>query len=262
MKGKILIIDDEKEMAQFMSWRLARADFDSRLAFDGQDGLTMLEEEEPDLILTDIVMPKMDGYTLCKTLQERGTLSKIPVVVMTAYANRAEDFEGMGIQAFLVKPFDGQKLVDVIEQILDKKSRAECHKKVLLQDGLEAGVPLALKQFRELGYDAQVDVMKEEDNFIEEILRHHPDVLILDASRPGVPAHQIIHSLRSYVLLQDMTILFYLKNKGEEPKGWFRKGKNKLLEETKAACLKAGAVKYLDSMDREAFLSVLFEYCR
>src|SRR3989338_8118186 len=196
MNHKILIIEDEKDMAQLMSWRLAQSKFESRLANDGLEGLKAIQEEEPDLILTDIVMPRMDGYTLCRRLQENGILSRIPVIVLTAFGQRAQDFKDMQIREFLIKPFDGQMLVEVIQRVLGEKP----------------------KEFQNLGCDAKGEIIAYDEEFIEKVLRTHPDVLVLDASRPGIPAEQMIRSLHSYVLLKDMVILFYLKNKKEKDK--------------------------------------------
>jgi len=272
MSRKILIIEDEKEMAQLMSWGLAQSNFESRLAYDGLEGLKAIKEEEPDLILTDVVMPRMDGYTLCRRLQEDGTLARIPVIVLTAFADRAEDFRGIQIREFLPKPFDRQMLVDVIEKALGTTPTPPKGpfktKTVLLQSNkLEPGVELALKQFKDIGCSAEVEIFSNGEKFVEKVLRVQPTVLILDASKPGTP--QLIRSLHSYVLLKDMTILFYTKIEKEESKAvswWLRHRaqpkKNDALEETKKLCLEAGAAKHLESLDRETFLSILMEYCR
>src|SRR3989338_2224304 len=186
MNHKILIIEDEKDMAQLMSWRLAQSKFESRLANDGLEGLKAIQEEEPDLILTDIVMPRMDGYTLCRRLQENGILSRIPVIVLTAFGQRAQDFKDMQIREFLIKPFDGQMLVEVIQRVLGEKPKEipsdQKIKTVLLQDTkVEPGVEAAFKEFQNLGCDAKGEIIAYDEEFIEKVLRTHPDVLVLDA---------------------------------------------------------------------------------
>jgi CheY-like chemotaxis protein len=265
MSRKILIIEDEREMARLMSWGLAQSDFKTRLAFNGQEGLDALKEEEPDLILTDIVMPGMDGYALCRRLQQNGILSRIPVIVLTAFANKAEEFKDFGIQEFLVKPFGGQQLVEVIERVLER-SRHSQTKTIVLQDENNEALA-ALHQFRAMGHKAKIEAVHNDSEFIENVLRLQPAVLILDGSRKDVSTEQLIRSLHSYVILKDMVILFYFKNKDEElskPKGWFkRKDKEKeALEETKKVYLQAGASRCLESLDRETILSLLLQYCR
>ena len=264
MSRKILIIEDERDMARLMSWGLVQSDFKTRLAFNGQEGLDAIREEEPDLILTDIVMPGMDGYTLCQRLQQQGILAKIPVIVLTAFANKAEDFKDLEIEEFLVKPFGSQQLIQVIERALGRKRRKA--KTVVLQE-YDAGLEATLQQFRGMGYEAKIEVLGNDPEFIEKVLRIQPAVLILDASRPGVPIDQLIRSLHSYVLLKDMAILFYFKEKdeaAEKHQGWFRRKskENTKLEETKSLCLQTGAKKCLKTLDRQTFLSILLEYCQ
>lgn len=264
MHRKILIIEDEKEMAQLMSWRLTQADFESRVAYDGRAGLTALNEEEPDLILTDIVMPGMDGHELCCQLQKKGVLSRIPVIVLTAFSNRIDDFHDIKIQEFLVKPVDSHKLIETIERVIKRTSHWKKTKTILLQGDPNPGIEEAIQQFENMGYPVKVEFLTEDVN-IEQVLRTNPHLLILDASRPGVETDRIVRSLRSYVILKDMVILFYQKDKKEKkkPKGWFKRKDNSSaeLEDIKNRCLQAGAAKYLESLDRETFLSALKEYC-
>lgn len=120
MNRKVLIVEDNKDLARLMSYHLMSAHLVPYMAATGYQGLDVLAEVKPDLIITDIIMPEMTGYEFCKKLDEKGLLQKIPVIVLTAYAKGFEEFHELGIQKFLLKPFEPNKLLEVIEQVFHK----------------------------------------------------------------------------------------------------------------------------------------------
>ena len=86
IKYKIAVIEDDKALSKALAEKLARADFDVIQAYDGEEGLWLILKEKPDLILLDIVMPKMDGMTLLKKLRNNRQdewAMKIPVIILT-----------------------------------------------------------------------------------------------------------------------------------------------------------------------------------
>ena len=260
MSEKILIIEDEKDVAESMRRKLSRANFESFVASNGEEGLNLVKTMKPDLVITDIVMPEMDGYAFCQRLKEIGTLAKIPIIILTAYANRIVDFNDLGVQEFLVKPFDGEQLLGVIQRVLIMAPEKRPGKTILLQDGHEAGIEIALRKFHDWGYNATVKVIEEGTDIIEEAVRIQPDIIFLDASREIVPAHKIVRYLRSYVVLRNTIVLIYMQDNNEE--GNKKREQHKHLEDIKQLCLGAGATKCIDSLNQESFLSVLFEFCK
>jgi len=264
MNKRVLIIDDETDTAEFMKRKLSRFNFDSWYAANGQEGLNMVQSVEPDVIVTDIVMPGMDGYTFCQKLHQIGAMHKIPVIVLTAFANRIVDFKGLGVQEFLVKPFDGDKLLEVIERVLKDISapaQEKCAARILFQGCANPGIETAVAQFHHLGFAAKVKLIGNETDLIEEALKVKPDILIFDASRKDIPAHKIIRALRSYVILRKMLIMIYMKEKNKKSFLPWKKN-SKELEEITQLCLGAGASRCLESLDKDTFLSILMENCK
>ena len=93
------------------------------MANDGEDGLRAATEQVPDLIITDLMMPRIDGYQLCKAIKEHDTLNHIPVIIVTAKATDDDKLQGLklGVDAYLYKPFNAEELILRVENLLEKQ---------------------------------------------------------------------------------------------------------------------------------------------
>ncbi len=124
MAKKILIVDDEPAIVTMVSNRLKANGYDCISAKDGQEGLTMAKKEKPDLIILDLMLPKMDGYKVCSLIKKDSRYAKIPIILFTAKV-QAEDSklgEEVGADAYVVKPFNAQLLLEKIQQLTEKGS--------------------------------------------------------------------------------------------------------------------------------------------
>ena len=123
-KKKILVIDDEPELVKAITIRLgARGYYEVIPAFDGQQGLDKAGEIKPDLILLDIVMPKMDGYEVCRKLKSNPETKGIPIIIFTAStAVGPEEFEkrriSVGAEGIIKKPFEPAELLEMVNKLL------------------------------------------------------------------------------------------------------------------------------------------------
>ncbi len=110
---KILIIDDEKELTELMKDRLELEGFEVVCAHDGIEGVLMASQEKPDLILLDLLIPKMDGEEVYRTLKNNAETSGIRVMVLTAKNKSFDAYWEKEVGAFnyLVKPFDFSQLL-------------------------------------------------------------------------------------------------------------------------------------------------------
>jgi signal transduction histidine kinase/ligand-binding sensor domain-containing protein/CheY-like chemotaxis protein/AraC-like DNA-binding protein len=117
---KILIVEDSPDIKEFLKENLIEK-FDILLASDGEEGLQMAIVNVPDLIITDIAMPKMDGLEMCKGLKNNAATSHIPVIVLTARTSMNFKLQGYeyGINAFITKPFNLELLNKQIDSTLD-----------------------------------------------------------------------------------------------------------------------------------------------
>jgi two-component system chemotaxis response regulator CheY len=116
---RILTIDDSKTMRDMLMLTLADAGFDVLQAVDGQDGVDLLEKENVDLIITDINMPRMDGYEVIRQLRKRPEHKATPILVLTTESetDKKNIAREAGATGWLVKPFDPDKLIATVRKV-------------------------------------------------------------------------------------------------------------------------------------------------
>jgi len=120
MAKVILIVEDEAKSMKLISDLLRASGFTTIEATDGKRGVELAKARKPDLILMDIMMPVMDGYTACRYIKTDKVTSKIPVIMLTSldYELNKELGKDMGADGYITKPFDHTKLLDVISSFL------------------------------------------------------------------------------------------------------------------------------------------------
>ncbi|MBE9536194.1 MAG: response regulator [Proteobacteria bacterium] len=123
-KQRILVVDDNIANVELLEAYLSAAQYDVVKAFDGQEGLDKVHETMPDLILLDIMMPKLDGYEVCKQIKEDERTRFIPVVMITALTELEAKIKGLDVGAddFLSKPFNRLELMARVRSLLRIKS--------------------------------------------------------------------------------------------------------------------------------------------
>ena len=117
MKRKILIIEDEKPLAQVLEDTFSQEGFEIIKAFDGENGVDKFYNEKPDLILLDINLPKKLGWEVCKEIRET---SNIPIIMMTARDSDSDEYNGLSIGAddYITKPFNLKILLLKVKKLL------------------------------------------------------------------------------------------------------------------------------------------------
>jgi DNA-binding response OmpR family regulator len=116
--SRILIVEDEDILATTLSEVLEDEGYEALVARDGQDALRMMAERPMDLVLLDLMLPRMDGTTFLRAKALDANVQHVPVVVMTS-ASRAA-LQGLGVAGFLAKPFKLEALLDVLSATLDR----------------------------------------------------------------------------------------------------------------------------------------------
>jgi len=113
----VLVVEDEASISEVVSLYLRRAGFDVLAASDGQHALDVLEREEPDLVVLDLMLPRVDGYEVTRRLRSRGDT---PIIMLTARKTEADRIAGleMGADDYVVKPFSAQELVSRVRAVL------------------------------------------------------------------------------------------------------------------------------------------------
>jgi two-component system, OmpR family, alkaline phosphatase synthesis response regulator PhoP len=119
-KGKILVVDDEIYIVHILDFSLGMEGYDVVTALDGEQALEKIKTEKPDLIVLDIMMPKLDGYEVCKTIKSDPATKQIPVILLSAKGRNVDQKMGFDVGAddYITKPFSPRKLVERINQLL------------------------------------------------------------------------------------------------------------------------------------------------
>ena len=117
---KILIIDDEPDILELLVLRLEANGYEVTSATDGQKGLDKARNENPDLIILDLMLPSIDGYKVCRMLKFDERFKKIPIVLFTARTQEADMKLGqeVGADAYITKPFEPNILLSKVAELL------------------------------------------------------------------------------------------------------------------------------------------------
>ena len=117
---RILLVDDEPSIIKMVGKRLEVEGFEVLVAMDGQDGLKKAQTDNPELIILDVMLPKLNGYEVCTMLKQDARYQKIPVVLFTAKAQEKDEKLGMecGADAYVRKPFRAQELIEKIRSLI------------------------------------------------------------------------------------------------------------------------------------------------
>jgi len=118
---KILAVDDEKHIVRLVQVNLERAGYQVVTANDGKEALQKVADENPDLVVLDVMMPYMDGFEVLQNLRRNPSTRDIPVIMLTAKAQDADVFKGWqsGVDCYLTKPFNPMELLSFVKRIFD-----------------------------------------------------------------------------------------------------------------------------------------------
>ncbi|MCD4783185.1 MAG: response regulator [Candidatus Eremiobacteraeota bacterium] len=115
-----MIVDDEAHIVELVRVCLEDSNYDIIEAYDGQEAVNKAQEDHPDLILLDIMLPNMDGYEVCKILKDSDETKEIPIVMLTAKGQEVDKVKGFqaGADAYMTKPFSPLRLLTELEEKL------------------------------------------------------------------------------------------------------------------------------------------------
>jgi len=198
---RIMIVDDDQNIRLALKYRLEKEGYHVLLAGDGIDALEKVKAEEPDLIILDLTMPRMDGFGFLEEIGSNGNAVSVPVIVLTAYgyeSNRARSLE-LGAVEFMAKPFSPRQLVAEVWKILDTKK-----KRVLVIDD-EASVRDLLAGLLE-AEDCVVDTAEDGPSGVDKALAGDYDLIFMDSRIPGCQADEATERIISEKLGQRIVI--------------------------------------------------------
>lgn len=130
MPAKILVVDDEVHLARIIQFTLQHEGFDVSIAFDGKEAITMAWEENPDLIILDLMLPVIDGYRVCNILKEQKFFDDTPIMILSGRdMSTARLDEPPRADFFMSKPFNTEDLIETVRMLLLRRKNlkaSEC----------------------------------------------------------------------------------------------------------------------------------------
>ncbi len=124
VRQKILIVDDDNHIAELISLYLTKEMYETRIAGDGEEALSLFRLFDPDLIMLDLMLPGMDGYQVCRTIRQS---SNVPIIMLSAKGETFDKVLGLelGADDYIMKPFDAKELVARVKAVLRRTQPSE-----------------------------------------------------------------------------------------------------------------------------------------
>src|SRR5262245_60133676 len=251
----VLVIDDEEEVVNAAKRMLERCGYTVKTATNGKEGMDIVNEARPDVIITDIIMPVMDGYEFFKQLRKEDFTSRIPVIILTARTNMEDSFRALGVEGFVTKPFTSENLVDKIEHLtkIAGGATSTTHRgRVLVSGSEEYATNHMVVLLKDDGYKA--DAADTAGDLMTKALADPPVYILLDVMMKHVPSREIIKGLRAFHKLDNTKIILYTNFSPSKP-GAF--DTIDYIQEAKEACMEAGANSFIGRFSHVNFISSL-----
>lgn len=120
MTKKILIVDDEPNIVISLEFLMRREGFEVTVARDGEEALSAIAQEKPDLVLLDVMMPKLNGFEVCEKVKATPEHAGVSIIMLTAKGREAEVSKGLslGADGYITKPFSTRDLVEQVKNLL------------------------------------------------------------------------------------------------------------------------------------------------
>jgi two-component system, OmpR family, alkaline phosphatase synthesis response regulator PhoP len=123
-RARVLVVDDEPDLIRILEFGLRAAGYQVEIAADGQEGLKKAREIRPDIILLDLMLPKLDGYKVCRLLKFDERYRQIPIIILSARTQEGDQAlaKEMGANRFVTKPYEFSEILGHIEALLKASS--------------------------------------------------------------------------------------------------------------------------------------------
>ena len=172
----VLIVEDEKNIVDILRFNLQREGYQTREAYDGEDGLNKARGERPDLILLDVMLPRMNGFEVCRALRQAG--DNVPVIILTAREEETDKVLGLEIGAddYITKPFSMRELIARVEANIRRTSMAAPAAATAAAGAMAVSASLSINtESRQVFRDGQAIDLTQREYELLTFLASHPN---------------------------------------------------------------------------------------
>jgi len=191
-RQKILVVEDDHDLALLLRKELESDGYQVVLAGSGEDALWLAREEQPQLIVLDIMLPDIDGFVVLERLKAHPVMQPIPVVITSILAEPDKGY-ALGAVDYVVKPFSREQLLAAVRRALSPGSPVKPHQILVVDDDPEVLI-LMEEALRLHGYE--IRTARDGREALRRIAEHRPDLLLLDIKMPGVDGYEVIRKLK------------------------------------------------------------------
>lgn len=241
IKKKILVVEDEAEMRSMLAIELETSNYEVFQAADGEVGLRLAEEVRPDLIISDVMMPKMDGNQFLKRLRATEFGRRVPFIVLTARGKMRDYFETVEVDGFVAKPFEPEELLQSVEKAMNKGAvdrgpaprKDEDQKRILIVDSDAAVLEELQKTFEDYGY--QVKTAALPSRCLDELMVFKPHAILSRYQMDEITADKLVELIRNMPHFKNTPIVIYAEaSQADQQDNVLKAGAAKFLTDAKS----------------------------
>ncbi len=205
----ILVVEDSSTQAEQLKWILEDAGYRVSVALTGEQAIAAMEQQKPTIVVSDIVMPGMDGYELCRHIKENDNLKDLPVILLTVLSDLKDVVRGLesGADNLLVKPCEAPLLLSCIRRIVETRDigrRGGVAEILVVEDS-----PTQAEQLRYMlaGHGYKVTVAADGKEALDAIRKHRPAVVLSDIVMPEMDGLALCEAIKADPQLQSIPVI-------------------------------------------------------
>lgn len=207
--NKILLVDDEPDILDISNRALVKRGYEVYTAVNGRQGYDMTIKHSPDIIVSDVMMPVMNGFELCKAVKTNQETHHIPIIVLTAKTSMEDSFLYLGIKDFLAKPFSLEDLIHKVHSRLELAKNMHTQKtKIIFHSIRGMTITHARSVFDQV--PQWVPIFVSSGKALLDVARDNvPDVIMIDLLMNDAPVDEVIVALKADPRLAHTDIVTY-----------------------------------------------------
>lgn len=207
---KILIVEDSATQAARLEYILEKNNYKVVIAENGVEALDIIKDKQPDLVITDIIMPEMDGFELCEKIREDEKLAELPVIMLTQLSKPEDVTKGLkcGANDFIIKPYNGKLLTIHVKKIISIKNYQKYIKEkvkiLIVEDSLTQAESLK-HLFENQGY--KITIATNGDEAINLLEKESPSLIISDIIMQPIDGYELCKRIKKMDKFKDIPII-------------------------------------------------------